>query len=158
MLAALSRLRSAWHALTRGRQLDAAMHDEMRFHIELEAECLVRERGVDPREGRRLALVAFGGIEKFKEAGRDTRGVRWLDAIWLDSRLSLRLLIKHKGLTIVGAFAMTIAIAIGASFFEVLSEMLTPALPFANGDRAVSLEVTPTRPEQVRRVLHDFPT
>ena len=73
--------RSLWRALRRGPQLDASMDDEMRFHVEMEAERLVREGGVSPREARRLALVAFGGIERFKEAARDTRGLRWLDLL-----------------------------------------------------------------------------
>ena len=49
---------------------------------------------------------AFGGVEKFKEAGRDVRGLRWLDSLSLDARLGLRMLIKHRGLTLVGGFAM----------------------------------------------------
>jgi hypothetical protein len=39
---------------------------------------------------------------------------RWLDAILLDSRLGVRMLLKHRGLTVVGAFAMAVAIAVGA--------------------------------------------
>jgi hypothetical protein len=128
----------------------------MRFHVEMEAERLVREQGLDPAEARRQAHVAFGGLEKYKEAGRDMRGTRWLDSFSLDARLGVRMLIKHRGLTLAGGFAMAIAIAIGASFFEVLSEMLTRTLPFDGGDRIVALEIETNRPEQSRRVLHDL--
>jgi putative ABC transport system permease protein len=150
-------LRSAWRALRRSSQLDAAMQDEMRFHIEMEAERLVREKGLDPREARRQAHVRFGGLEKYKEQGRDTRGLQWLDAVSLDARLAVRMLVKHRGLTLVGGFAMSVAIAIGAMFFEVMTEMLNPALPMEDGGRVVALQYAtaiPGNPE--RRVLHDF--
>ena len=45
----------------------------MRHHL----ECEVRERiaaGMQPDEARRSALIDFGGIERFKEEGRDARG------------------------------------------------------------------------------------
>ena len=97
-----------WRRLWRRDRLDAAMDAEMRFHIEMEAERLVRERGLDPGEARRQALVAFGGVEKYKEEGRDTRRLAWLDALSLDARLGVRMLVKHRGLTIVGGFAMAV--------------------------------------------------
>ena len=86
-----------------------------------------------------------------------TRVWRWIDAVLFDSRLGLRMLVKHRGLTLVGAFAMAVAIAVGATLFEVFSEVLDPALPFAGGERVVSLHyigANPGNPE--RRVLHDF--
>jgi putative ABC transport system permease protein len=80
-----------------------------------------------------------------------------LDGLLLDSRFGLRMLVKHRGLTVIGAFAMAVAIAVGATLFEVFSEILDPVLPFAGGDRVVSLQFvgsSPGRPE--RQVIHDF--
>ena len=151
------RARSLWRALTRAGQLDAAMDDEMRFHVDMEADRLAREEGLDPREAKRRALVAFGGVEKFKEAGRDARGLRWLDVLSLDARLGIRMLVKHRGLTLVGTFAMAVAIAVGATAFEAFSQVLQPALPFTGGDRIVALRfATPTPGSAERRVVHDF--
>lgn len=151
------RVPSVWRALRRPDRLDAAMHDEMRFHIDMEAERLMRERGLDSEEARRQAHVAFGGLEEYKEEGRDTRGRQWIDAMSLDARLGIRMLVKHRGLTLVGGFAMAVAIAVGATFFEVISEVLNPALPLEDGERVVALQYTTSdsgSPE--RRVLHDF--
>ena len=143
-------VRSMWRALWRSDQLDAAMHDEMRFHIDMEAERLIRDLHLDEREARRLAHVAFGGVEKYKEEGRDTRGLRWMDAISLDVRLGARLLIKHRWLTLVGGFAMAMAIAVGATSFEVISEVLNPALPLEEGERVVALQYVTSSPEKPR--------
>ena len=152
----IARLRSLWRAFTRARQLDADMDDEMRFHVEMHAERLRREEQLDPAEARRRALVAFGGVEKFKEEGRDLRGWRWLDAAALDTRLGFRMLVKYRGLTLVGGFAMAVAIAIGATCFEAFSELLGTELPFAGGDRVVSVQYVKGPGSVEPRVLHEF--
>jgi putative ABC transport system permease protein len=142
-MALLTRLRSMWRVLTRSRELDAEMQEEMRFHIEMETERLMRERGLDAREARRQAHIRFGGLEKYKEESRDARGLAWLGAMSLDARLALRMLVKHRWLTLVGGFATAVAIAIGATFFEFSSELLNPALPLDDGERVVALQSEP---------------
>ena len=134
------------------------MRDEMRLHIELEAERL-RARGLDPDEARRQAHVHFGGVEKFKEEGREARGFAWLDSLSLDTRLGLRMLAKHKWLTVVGGIAMAVAIALGASAFEVISVLLREDLPLPGGDRVVAIRYeTTTNASEDDRVLHAFTT
>ena len=80
-----------------------------------------------------------------------TRVWRWIDAVVFDSRLGVRMLVKHRGLTLVGAFAMAVAIAVGATLFEVFSEVLDPALPFAGGERVVSLHYIGANPGNPER-------
>jgi putative ABC transport system permease protein len=154
---ALARMRPAWRVLWRSQQLEHDMRDEISFHIEMEAERLARQEGLDPEAARRLAYVRFGGVEKYKEAGRDARGRQWIDALSIDTRLSLRMLVKYRGLTLIGGFAMAVAIAIGATAFEAIGEMLTPALPFEDGARIVSLQYAASNPANRRRdMLRDF--
>src|SRR5688572_19858061 len=132
------------------------MRDEMRLHIEMEAERL-RATGLDLREARRQAHVRFGGLEKFKEEGRDARGFAWLDSVSLDTRLGVRMLAKHKWLTIVGGIAMAVAIALGASAFEVISVLLREDLPLPGGDRIVAVKyATSSSAAADGRVLHAF--
>ena len=79
------------------------------------------------------------------------------DSILLDSRFGLRMLMKHRGLTVVGVFATAVAIAVGATLFEVFSELLGPTLPFTDSSRIVGVQFpgpNPDRPE--RHVIHDF--
>jgi predicted permease len=153
----LARVRSLVRRITRARQLDREMRDEFRFHIDMEDERLVRERGLDPNEARRLAFVNFGGVEKYKEAGRETRGFPLLDAISLDARLGARMLVKYPGLTLVGSFAIAVAIAIGAMFFEGIAAVLYSTLPFEEGDRVVAIHLATNNPmDAERRALHAF--
>jgi hypothetical protein len=145
-----------WRVIRRSDRLDAAMHEEMRFHIEMEAERLARDHGLDRQEAHRQARVRFGGLENYKEEGRDAWGRQWLDALSLDARLAARMLVKHRGLTLAGGFAMAVAIGVGATSFEVIAEALTRALPFEAGARVVSIQYSRDVPGGLeRRVLRN---
>ena len=140
MRSVVKRLRSLWRDLQRWSAIDADMHEEMRFHIEMEAERLGRRYGLSTVEAERRAYVAFGGVEKYKEEGRDTRRWRRIDALRFDARLGLRMLAKYPALTVVGGLAIAVAIAICATFFEVTSQMLQTAMPIEEGERVVALQ------------------
>ena len=131
--------RSLWQGLRRPSQLDADMNEEMRFHIDMEAQRLARA-GLDPEEAARRAAVAFGGIEKYRGAGRDALGLTWLRGLSTDLRLGARMLRKYPGLTIVGVLALALAIGAGAAYLEFVNDLYRPTLPFADGDRLVGLQ------------------
>ncbi len=150
-----ARIRALWKVLRHSHRLDGDMAEEMRFHVDSEAERLAREHGLDAVEAQRQARVRFGGIEKYREAGRDARGRQWLDAVSLDVRLGFRMLVKHLGLTVVAGSAIAVAIAIGAGFFEVIGDFLEPVVPLPQGDRIVSLQYTSEQGGTERSILHD---
>ena len=135
------RMRAVWRTLWRSKQLEADMRDEMRFHLQMEADRLARGQAIDPQEARRQAYVRFGGVEKYKEEGREARGLHWLETASLDARLAVRMLAKHRGLAVVGTVAMAVAIAIGASAFEIVGVILRPALPVRNIWRSIAWAV-----------------
>jgi putative ABC transport system permease protein len=148
-----------WQVFTRRDRVISEMDDEMRFHVDMETERLVSMRGIPVEEARRRALVSFGGVEKYKEAGHDVHGLRWLDALLLDSRFSLRMLLKHRGLTMVAGFAMAVAIAVGTTAFETISAMLDSELPFPGGDRLVQLQfIAAETGSEEEQLMHEFAT
>src|SRR5829696_8158512 len=111
------------------RAAEARMSEEMRFHVEMEAEKLVRERGLDPQEARRRALVAFGGVDRYQEEMRDGRGTAWFSGLSLDLKLGFRMLAKYPGLTVVGGLAMAFGIWFGAVTFQMLGIVTGTKLP-----------------------------
>jgi len=121
------------------RAAESRFDEEIRLHIEMETERLVREAGLDPDEARRRALVAFGGVENHKEALRDGRGLAWLTGMSLDLKLGLRMLVKYPGLTLVGVVGMAVAVAIGAVTFSVLYTAIDTTLPLDEGDRVIAI-------------------
>jgi putative ABC transport system permease protein len=139
------------------RAAESRMTKEIAFHVDMETDRLVRDQGLDPVEARRRALVAFGGVERHKEALRDASGRAWLDAFSLDLKLGGRMLVKYPGLTIVGGLAMAFAICVGTVTFQVLTLLTSPTLPLPAGDRLVELrhrDVAANDDEQP--TLYDF--
>jgi putative ABC transport system permease protein len=62
----LSELRFRWRALTRRREVERELDEELRFHLEREAAKLER-RGLDAADARRQARLEFGGVDRVKE-------------------------------------------------------------------------------------------
>jgi putative ABC transport system permease protein len=116
---------------------ESRMNQEFRLHIEMETEKLIREDGLPPDEARRRALVAFGGVEKHKEALREGRGLAWLGSLSLDLKLAFRMLVRYPGLTLVGCAAMAFGIVAAVSLFEVGTQLVAPTLPLDQGSRIV---------------------
>ena len=111
-------------------------------------------RNVSPPGG---AVVSVGGGERLNDAGHGAHGSRWLDALWLDARFSLRMLLKHRGLTMVAGFAMAVAIAVGTTAFETISGMLDSKLPFPGGERFVQLQfVGADGGGEEEQLMHEF--
>ncbi len=112
---------------------------ELETHLALAEEEKIRQ-GLDPKEARRQARVELGGMTQLMAAGRDARGLPGLDGFWLDLKLSLRMLRKSWGLTVVGGLAMTLAIGIGVVVFWFLEQAFSPTLPLADGERVVAIQ------------------
>ncbi|HKG91459.1 MAG TPA: ABC transporter permease, partial [Gemmatimonadaceae bacterium] len=140
------------------RAAESRMNEEIRFHVEMETERIMRDTGLDRREARRLAYVAFGGVERYKEELREGRGLAWLGGLTLDLKLGLRMLRKHPGLSLVSVGGMAVAIAIGAGAFGFMGAMLDPELPLHEGERIVALQNADARNpgDPDRKALRDF--
>ena len=77
----------------------------------------------------------------------------------LDLKLSLRLLIRNPGLTVVSTVGIAVGIAIAAGMFGFFHANLDPTLPLDEGDRIVALENWDiARNNENRQSLHDFVT
>ena len=136
---------------------ESRMNREFRHHLELEAEQLVRTKGLSPDEARRQALIAFGGVEKHKEALRDGRGLGWLDRFSLDIKLAARLLVRYPMLTLVATVSMAFGIAIGVGSFEIRTQVVAPSIPLDEGSRIVGLRTwDPSRVRPVPPAPDDF--
>jgi putative ABC transport system permease protein len=149
--------RARIHLLFASRAAESRIKEEVRFHIEMETERLIREEGLTPDEALRRARVNFGGVTQHTEALREGRGLAWLGGLSLDFKLGFRMLVKYPGLTIVGGVAMSFAICVGAVSFEIAMLLVNPKLSLPGGDRIVKIrnwDMAASREEP--RSLHDF--
>ena len=113
---------------------------------------LRRARG---RSGRRAGV---GLRESSTSRGGRGAGGPGFDISWLDVKLGLRMLLKHRGLTLVSGLAMSVTIAIAIGTFSLFQDfLLRPTVPLAEGDRIVSLGMLAgDRQLTHRQLLHDY--
>lgn len=138
-MAWIDRVRRRLGALLRREALEREMDEEMRFHLEMEAEDLVRTRGLSPNEARRQARLAFGGVERFKQEGRDARGTGWLEDTAADAKYAIRVLRKRPGFALAATWTLGIGIGAATTIFGLFDAAYLRALPYPDADRLVAL-------------------
>jgi len=117
-LLTILRLRLA--SIFRRRRVDAAVDEELQFHLDQAAEARERQ-GHGPDEARRLALADLGGLESPKEACRETRGFSWhFDVFRQDVRISLRMLRKTPAVSAVARLVMYLAVCLSTLVLRLL--------------------------------------
>jgi putative ABC transport system permease protein len=139
------------------RAAESRIDDEIRFHIEMETQRLVRDEKLEPDEARRRALVAFGGVQQHRETLREGRGTAWLSGLSLDLKLGGRMLVKYPGLTLIGGLAMAFGIWFGAVMFQMFGMITGGKLPLPDGDRIVRIENWDSKVlNEEDRALYDY--
>ncbi len=116
----------------------------MRLHIELEAEDLIRQ-GIAPRVARRRALLAFGGVDRHREAVREARGVLWLDQLRQDVEFAFRSFRRSPGFAIGAVLLLGVGIGATTTAFSVVNAVVLKPLPYPAPEELV--RVWPAAPE-----------
>jgi predicted permease len=131
------RLRARFRAAAVDRELD----DEIRLHIALETEELIRTEGLSPEEARRRAHVAFGGVERYRLAHREVRGFVWVGTLGRDLRHALRSLRRSPGFVLVSTITLGLALGLGVTTYAMLDAVWHPYTPVEDAGNVYSVRM-----------------
>lgn len=71
----------------------------------------------------------------------DTRRFRFLTGWRMDLAFAIRMTMRHKALSAIAIFGITVGVAMSATMFTLVSEQLNPSeLPLRDGRRIVALQ------------------
>jgi predicted permease len=112
----LSRLRSFFRRDAAERELD----EELRAHLEYETQKYMAT-GVSRSEAERRAHLALGGVEQVKEACRDARGTRWIEALFQDAWYAMRNVRRHPGSSLLAVGVLGATVGLNTTVFTVFT-------------------------------------
>jgi len=104
-------------------RLDSQLEDELRFHLEMQAEDNVRI-GMNPAEARYDAARRFGGMESVKEEYRQHRTFAAIETLFRDMRYAARTLGRNPAFTLVAVMTLALGIGVNAAVFTVTNAVL----------------------------------
>lgn len=128
----------AWKSIFGRKRLEADMDEELRFHVDMEAERLVGQ-GLSPGAARTEALRRLGGVEKTKDEVRDAAFAGPLEALGQDARYALRALRRNPGFACAAVVTLALGIGANTAIFSVVHGVLLQALPYGGGERLVRI-------------------
>ena len=132
------RFRSLFRVLTRRREFEEGMTEELRFHIEQYTDDLVRS-GMSPEKAARLARRELGSSINIKADCREAFGVHLFDELRRQLSYAARLLRKTPGFTATALLTLAVCLGANLTIFAVIDSVLLRPLPFPEPDRLITI-------------------
>jgi predicted permease len=142
-------------ALLRRGELDRELDEELRYHLEREAE-LHAAGGMGPEEARRAALRDFGdsgGVTQSREQCREARGVRPVEDLRQDIVFGLRVLRRNPVFSLVAVATLALGVGANTALFSITNAVVFRPLPFAEAERLLTLWECSAKSEAARVIV-----
>src|SRR6266550_9325440 len=134
----LKRWRSLLRVLTRRREFEDGMTEELRFHVEQYTDDLVRS-GMSPEKAARHARIEFGSFDSVKGDCAAERGLHLFDEFRRELSYAARLLRKTPGFTATALLTLAVCLGANLTIFAVIDSVLLRPLPFPEPGRLVTI-------------------
>jgi predicted permease len=124
----LFRIRATWRAVLRREKWEQDLQDELRSHVDLRADDLMRS-GLPKQAAERQAQLELGSRARYKDETRAAFGLRWLDELRQDARYTVRSLSRSPGFTLTAILSVALGVGANTVVFSVLNSVLFRPLP-----------------------------
>ena len=111
---------------------------EIGAHLVLLEDEYLRQ-GMTPKEARRAARIAYGGVEQAKQLHRDERGFQGLSQILQDARYTLRQLSRSPGFAATAILLLGLGIGANTAIYSFMESILLRSLPVADPESLMVL-------------------
>jgi predicted permease len=132
----LSDIRFRFRVLFRRGDVERELADELRGHLDVATDRLIRE-GVPAAEARRRAHLALGSIEQVKEETRDARGIAAFETLEQDVVHAIRGLRREPAFTAFIVVTLALGIGANAAMFGVIDRLLLRGAEHVRDSRQV---------------------
>src|SRR6266850_253115 len=95
-----ARLKSFLHAVLFRDRMERDMEQEWRFHVDARIDDLIAT-GLPPADAATRARIEFGDPRRWKEYGREARGLQFFDELRQDVAYATRQLSRAPAFTIL---------------------------------------------------------
>jgi predicted permease len=126
------------NALLNRGEAERDLDDELRFHLDMETEHLMR-MGMPEQDARRRAHREFGGVERYRDESRDARGVRSIEDFVRDVKVGARSLRRAPVFALVSIFTVALGIGATTAVFSIIDGILLRPLPYPAADELVRI-------------------
>jgi predicted permease len=134
----IARFRSLFRVLTRRREFEDGMSEELRFHVEQYTDDLVRS-GMSPKEAARRIRMELGSPINIKKDCRESFGLQLFDELRRELSYAIRLLRRTPGFTIAALLTLAVCLGANLTIFAVIDSVLLRPLPFPQPGRLVTV-------------------
>ena len=125
----------------RRRRSEEDISDEIRAHLQLEADDLVAE-GLPEQQARAAARREFGSVALTRQRLYEKGRVLWLDDLVRDLRHSVALYRRAPGFTIAVVVTLALGIGLNTAIFSFVNALLLRPLPVPNSERLVAVHTS----------------
>jgi predicted permease len=120
------------------RRVEREMDEEWQFHLDTRVDALV-EAGLPRHEAERAARTEFGDPLRWKEQGREARGLRLIHELRSDVQYALRQMRRTPTVTVVITATLAIAIGANTAMFSLVDAVLLKTLPVPHPEQLKQL-------------------